>query len=144
MRHNLNLNPHIVLSQPRNPNASPQWLMPRHPLLESPNHSLQCLIINWYMVRVHAVHLLPAFSASGFQCQINIFEGLVDLSVYFAGEDARGGVPAAWSFSSVSYGCFSDGDSERVIPCPEHSILSPTRTAWLYLNFCWLVLPTPS
>ena len=67
MRHNLNLNPHIILPQPRNPHTSPQRLMPRHPLPKPAHHSLQRLIVNRHMVRVHPEDLLPALSAGGFQ-----------------------------------------------------------------------------
>lgn len=67
MRHNLNLNPHIILPQSRNPNTSPQRLMPRDPRPEPPHHSIQRLIVNRHMVRVHPEDLAPALSTSATQ-----------------------------------------------------------------------------
>lgn len=95
MRNNLNLNPHIILPQPRNPHTSPQRLMPRHPLSEPAYHSIQRLIVDRHMVRVHPEHLGPAFSAGGAQGQVDVCEGLGDLRVDFAVEFSCLGVPTA-------------------------------------------------
>jgi hypothetical protein len=58
MRPNLNLYPHIILTQSRYPNTSPKRLMIRHPLLEIPYHGIHSFIVNRDMVRVDSVYLL--------------------------------------------------------------------------------------
>lgn len=81
MRHNLNLNPHIILAQPRNPNTSPNRLMVRTILPEIPHHRRQRLVVNGHMVRVHAEDLVPAVPAGVAQVVLDVREGLVDLRV---------------------------------------------------------------
>lgn len=71
-------------------------LMPRHPLLKVPLHSLHRLTIQRNMITIHSENLTPAFSACGFQGEIDVREGLIDLSVDFFVEDVVFGVPAAW------------------------------------------------
>lgn len=101
MRHNLNLNPHIILPQPRHPHTSPQRLVVGHIRPEIPHHRVQCLVVDGDMVRIHPEYLLPAFAAGGFQSEFDVFEGLVDLRVDFAVESAGLGVPAALVVSLV-------------------------------------------
>lgn len=97
MRHNLNLNPHIILPQPRDPHTSPQRLMIRHPLPKIPHHRLQRLIINRHMIRVHPIHLRPALPAGRLERQIHVRERLVDLRVDFFVEFACLRVPASFN-----------------------------------------------
>ena len=95
MRNNLNLNPHIILPEPRDSNTRPNRLMSRHPLLEIPNHSSQSLVVDGDMVRIHAEDLFPALSSGVLQVQLDIRESLVNLLVDLLVENACFRVPAA-------------------------------------------------
>lgn len=97
MRHNLNLDPHIILTQSRHPNARPNRTMVRHPLLEIRHHSLQRLIVQRNMIRVDPENLLPAFPASVFEVEVHVGKGLLDLSVDFTVVDAGFGIPPAYT-----------------------------------------------
>lgn len=90
----LDLNTHIILSQPRDAHTCPDGLMIGHPFLEVPHHGLERLIVERYMVRVDAEDLLPAFPTGILQVEIHVGEGLVDLGVDFAVDRACCGVPA--------------------------------------------------
>lgn len=83
MRNNLDLNPHVIFSKPRNTNAGPKRRMTRHQNLEIPNHGSNSLIIEWKVIRSHLKHMQPNFAAGGFERKINVFKALVDLSIYF-------------------------------------------------------------
>jgi hypothetical protein len=95
MRNNLNLNPHVILPEPRDSNTRPNRPMSRHPLLEIPNHSSQSLVVDGNMVRIHAEDLFPALSSSVLQVQFDISESLVDLLVDLLVENACFRFPAA-------------------------------------------------
>lgn len=57
VRLNLNLNPHIILSQSSNADTSPQRLVVRHPLAEVADHGFQSLVVERDMVGVHSENL---------------------------------------------------------------------------------------
>jgi hypothetical protein len=76
--------------------------MIRHPLLEVPCHSSQSLVVDRYVVGVHAEDLRPAFASCVFEIQVYVCEGLVDLCVDVLVEYARLRVPSAWRKSKVS------------------------------------------
>lgn len=88
MSNNLNLHPHIILSQSRNPHTSPQRLMIRHPLLEIPHHSIHTLAINRHMIGINTKNLTPTFAPSIFQKALHVLESKINLGVDFAFEGA--------------------------------------------------------
>ena len=92
--HHLDFHPHIILAESRYSDTSPDRLVSRHPLLEVAHHRLQSLIIDWDMVRVHPVYLLPALATSVLQVEVNVFEGQVNLSVDLAMNHPRLRIPA--------------------------------------------------
>ena len=94
MSDHLNLNPHIILSQPCHAHTRPQGLMIRHILCEVSDHCIQSFIVNRDMVRVHTEDLLPSFAASVFQVQLDVLESLVDLRVDLFIKFTSIGVPA--------------------------------------------------
>lgn len=95
MSDNLDLDPHTILSQPRHAQASPNWLVMRHPLLEVPHHGLHGLIVQRDMIRIDMEDLVPAFAAGVSQRGVTVFECLVDLRVDSRAKATIGGVPAS-------------------------------------------------
>ena len=95
MSHHLNLNPHIILPQPRHAHTRPQGLVVRHILFEVPYHGIQRFVVDGDMVRVNAEDLLPPFATSVLQIQLDVLERLVDLLVDLFIEFASVWVPAA-------------------------------------------------
>lgn len=95
MSHNFNLHPHVILPQPGNPDTRPQRLVIWHILLKIPDHRLHRLVVDGYVVGVHAKNLVPSFSAGRLQRQFDVPERLVNLGVDFLVEFPRFGVPAA-------------------------------------------------
>lgn len=81
MRNNFNLYTHIILSKPRYPNASPDWLVIWHPLLEVPGHGRKRFVVDRHMVRVDAEDLRPAFATGIPEVVVDVLECLVDLCV---------------------------------------------------------------
>jgi len=69
--------------------------MARHILLKIAHHSIQSLVVDGNVVRVHPEHLFPPFAPGVFQIQLDIGESLVDLPVDLLVEIARFRVPAA-------------------------------------------------
>ena len=96
MSRHFNLHPHVVLSQSGDTHARPQRLMVRHVFSEVADHGILCLLVQGQMVRVDPEDLLPTFSAGGLEGQFDVLEGLVDLRVDFAVEDAGVGLPTTW------------------------------------------------
>lgn len=47
MRHNLDLNPHIILTQPLHANCRPNRPVIRYPLLETRYHCRKRLVVKW-------------------------------------------------------------------------------------------------
>lgn len=94
MGHHFDFHPHIILAESRYSDTGPDRLVSWHPLLEVAHHRLQCLIIDWDMVRIHPEYLLPAIAASVLQVEVNVLKGLVNLSIDFAMDHSRLGVPA--------------------------------------------------
>lgn len=141
MRHNLNLNPHVILPQPRNTHTSPNRLMTGTILMKIPHHGRQRLVINRHMVRVDSENLAPALPAGVAQVVLDIIKGLVDLRVNFFVEFACFSVPAAFPLPLILILIFRKYWVN--VPCPAHSMRSPMRTAWLYLKFLRLRSPTP-
>ena len=95
MGHHLDFHPHIILAESRYSDTGPERLVSRHPLLEVAHHRLQSLVIDWDMVRIHPVYLLPALATSILQVEVNVFEGLVNLSVDLAMNHPRLRIPAS-------------------------------------------------
>ncbi len=95
---NLDLHPHVIFSQSRNPNTSPNGLMIRHPLLEVPHHRGQSLVVDRHVIRIHAENLRPSLAPRILQVHVDIGKSLVNLSVYLGIEDTRVGVPSACVF----------------------------------------------
>ena len=131
--HNFNLDSHIILTQPRHSNTSPDRLMVRHPLLEVADHCIQGFIVDRDMVRIDPHHLRPALTASMTEIELTIIECLIDLSVDFLVEFAGLGIPATFWGETRQLRVISC--KKIVLPWPAHSIRSPMRTAWLYQNF---------
>lgn len=97
MSYNFNLNPHIILAEPRYPNTCPNRLVVWHPFLEIPHHRLQGLVVDRDVVRVHPKYLLPPFSSCVLQVQVHVGESLVDLRIDLSMDHKGLGVPAAYS-----------------------------------------------
>lgn len=95
MSHNLDLDPHVVLPQPRHAHGGPQRLVVRHPLAHVPHHGTQRLVVEGHVVRVDAVHLRPALAAGVLEAALDVLEGEVRLLVDLLFELARLGVPSA-------------------------------------------------
>lgn len=57
MRHNLNLDTHIICAKSRDPNTGPEWLVVRHPLLEIPCHCRERFVVHWHVIGVDAEDL---------------------------------------------------------------------------------------
>lgn len=79
MSNNLNLNPHIILSQPRHTHTRPDRRVVRHPLPELLGHLLNRLVVAGDMVRVDAEDLRPALATGVLDVQVDIGECLLDL-----------------------------------------------------------------
>jgi hypothetical protein len=94
MRHDLNLDTHIILSQTRYTDTSPQRLMVGHPLLEVAHHRVQRLIVDRDMIRVDAKDLGPALASSILQTPLDIGKGEVNLGIDLLLEFACFGIPA--------------------------------------------------
>ena len=99
---NLNLHPHRLKPQPRNPNLRPYRMMDRTtPLLEIAHHRRSRGLVYRQVIASQTVYLAPAFTASGFQRELDVCESLVDLGVEVLGyPGGRGGqvsvgIPAA-------------------------------------------------
>lgn len=111
-RQNLNLNPHIVLTQPRHSNTSPSRTMIRHPFLEIPCRRSQSLVVDRHVVGVHAEDLRPALASCIFEGEVYVCGGLVDLCVDFLVEHTGFGVPSTCRKRVVSDAFFC-----RIHPC---------------------------
>ena len=109
MSHNLNLDSHVILPQPRDTHTSPQRLVVGHPLAHVAHHSRQGLVVDGYVVRVDAEDLRPALASRVLEAALDILEGQVDLLVDLPLELARLGVPSACGRSSVSI-CVTEGE----------------------------------
>lgn len=81
MGYNFDLNSHIVFTKPREPKASLNWLVVRHPLLEVSCHCCKRFVVQRHMVRVHAEDLRPALAASVSEAVVDVLECLIDLSI---------------------------------------------------------------
>lgn len=100
-----------------------------HILPKVPNHCTQSFVVNGNVIRVDTVDLRPPLSTRILQGELDVLERLVNLRIDFLVNDAGIWVPAAFD-KSISIILFT-GKELGEIPCPEHSIRSPTRTAWL-------------
>jgi hypothetical protein len=64
IRHHLDLDPHVVLAQPLNPQARPQRLVVRAPLAHVARHGLVRLVVQRDVVRPDRVHLRARATAA--------------------------------------------------------------------------------
>lgn len=129
MCRDLDLDAHVVHAEARHPDGRPDGLVVGHPLLEVARHGREALVVEGQVVRVDAVDLRPALAAGRLERVVDDLERLVDLRVDLLGELdlVLLRVPAACTIS-VDEDMMRDGGCS---PCPEHSILSPMRTACL-------------
>lgn len=102
MRNNLYFNPHIILPKTRDTHTRPDRFMIRNPFPKITNHGIQRLVVDGHMIRINAIYLLPPFSASVLESELDVFKGLVYLGVDFFIEFACFGIPAACINVNVS------------------------------------------
>ena len=95
---------HVIFPKTLNTNCSPDGLMVRHPFLEVSHHSIKSLVIQRKVVRVDPEDLGPALPTSVLQCQVYIYESLIDLSIGFGINLSSLRIPSA-------YGRLEDGHS---------------------------------
>lgn len=57
MSPDLDLDPHIILAQPRYTDTSPEGLVIRHPFPEIARHGFERFVVDWHMIRVDPVYL---------------------------------------------------------------------------------------
>lgn len=110
MSHNLNLDPHVILPQPRDAHAGPERLVVGHPLAHVAHHGGQRLVVDGHVVRVDPVDLRPALAAGVLEAALDVLERQVGLLVDFFFELARLGVPSA--YARVSFACTAEITSD--------------------------------
>ena len=101
MSYHFNLYPHIILPKPSYANCRPNRAVVWHPLFEVSGHSLQCLVVQRYVIRVDSENLRPSLASSVFQIEVDIGERLVDLGVDFEKVLPTCGIPSTFSKSTV-------------------------------------------
>lgn len=76
----LDLHPHhITATEPDNPDACPEGLVVRHPLVKVTDHSRQRFVIQRDMIGIDPENLLPALTARLLEDVVDVGKGLVDL-----------------------------------------------------------------
>lgn len=143
MSHHFDFHTHIILCKTSHPHTGPNRLMTRHVLLIVANHSSYCLVVDGNMVWIDAEHLAPTLATSVFEIMFDICERLINLCIDLLGKLACFTIPATYTYNKSFDTIESNVGLKAYIPCPAHSIRSPTLTAWLYLNFWRFRSPIP-